>query len=52
MKMRLDFNDNWMVKMNHSEWKKVMIPHDAMQEEARNADAKGGSASGFFHGGH
>lgn len=49
--MRLEFNENWMMKSEHSEWKRVTIPHDAMLEEKRDAKAEGGCAVGFFHGG-
>lgn len=49
--MRREFNDGWMFRSEHSDWKNVTIPHDAMLEETRDAQATGASASGFFHGG-
>lgn len=39
------------MKTSLSDWKNVTIPHDAMLEETRDAEAKGASASGFFPGG-
>ncbi len=44
--IRYNFNDNWSCN-----GKDVSLPHDAMILEARQADAPGGSAVGFFPGG-
>ena len=49
--MRLEFNKDWLIKSKDSGWRKIEIPHDAMLENGRDAEAKGGSASGFFKGG-
>jgi beta-galactosidase len=49
--MRKNFNEDWLFRANQNEWKKVTLPHDAMLEGQRDADAEGASASGFFHGG-
>ncbi len=43
---RYEFNTGWTCNGNE-----VTLPHDAMIEGERSADAPGGSAVGFFHGG-
>jgi beta-galactosidase len=54
------FNDDWAVRrkisgfvdlMGGAEWQKVTLPHDAMIEFARSADAPGGASAAFFPGG-
>lgn len=44
--IRFDFNGGWVCN-----GKSVSVPHDAMLEAGRKADAPGGSAVGFFVGG-
>ncbi len=44
--IRFDFNAGWTCN-----GKTVNVPHDAMLEAGRKADAPGGSAVGFFQGG-
>lgn len=44
--MRVDFNKEWKFKGQI-----ITLPHDAMLQEKRSADAPGKSASGFFVGG-
>lgn len=48
---RISFNDDWLFCRQGSEQKGVTLPHDAMLEETRSTDAKGGSACAFFPGG-
>ena len=43
-----DFNANWQFKKEGGEFKTVTLPHDAMLEETRSADAKSGSAQAYF----
>ena len=54
------FNDDWTVRrkisgfvdlMGGAASKRVTLPHDAMIEFDRSADASGGASSGFFPGG-
>lgn len=49
--MKISLNRNWKYKKADGGWKEITIPHDAMLSEKRSADAKSGSASGFFSGG-
>ena len=49
--MKKNFNDGWSFLKSGETWKKVNLPHDAMLEEKRTADAGGKSAAGFFPGG-
>ncbi len=48
---RYDFNSDWQFSSKNGEAKKVTLPHDAMIETVRTADAPGGSAVAFFQGG-
>ena len=48
---RISFNDNWVFCKQGGTPKNVTIPHDAMLEETRTPDARGGSACAFFPGG-
>ena len=48
--MKIDFNDNWNYK-NGDVWEKVRLPHDAMIDGVRSADAAGGAACAYFGGG-
>ena len=49
--MRVDFNSGWQFSKMDGVWKKVDLPHDAMLEGKRSAEAEGKSAAGFFPGG-
>lgn len=49
--MRVDFNSGWRFSKMDGVWKKVDLPHDAMLEGKRSAEAEGKSAAGFFPGG-
>ena len=49
--LRQSFNKDWLFyKAGREGRRKVTLPHDAMLEEARTADAPSGSAGAFFHG--
>lgn len=48
--MRQNFNDNWIYK-NGEIWERVTLPHDAMINSKRRADAEGGAACAYFDGG-
>lgn len=48
------FHDNWQIRKDGEPVKAarpVILPHDAMLHEERQADAAGGSAHGYFPGG-
>ena len=47
---RQSFNDGWKFGRAGEEKHPVFLPHDAMQEEKRDAEAAGGSACAFFPG--
>lgn len=44
------FNDGWMYGVKGREKKRVVLPHDAMLAEERDAGSAGGSACAFFPG--
>lgn len=48
--MRQLFNENWKYK-NGETWENVTLPHDAMINSRRRADAAGGGACAYFDGG-
>ena len=48
--MRQLFNENWNYK-NGEKWEKVTLPHDAMIDAGRRANAAGGAACAYFDGG-
>lgn len=49
--LRQSFNEGWsFYKAGREGRRTVMLPHDAMLEEARTPDAPSGSAGAFFHG--
>ena len=49
--LRQSFNEDWIFnKAGKEERRKVTLPHDAMLEEKRTADAPSGSAGAYFHG--
>lgn len=48
---RAAFNDNWQFCKQGGAQKSVFLPHDAMLEETRSPEAKGGSTCAFFPGG-
>ncbi|MDE5933069.1 MAG: DUF4982 domain-containing protein [Lachnospiraceae bacterium] len=48
---RQSFNKGWsFYKAGKEDRRAVTLPHDAMLEEKRTADAPGGSAGAYFHG--
>ena len=50
--LRIDFNAGWRFRKKGAEkWVSVTLPHDAMLNEERSAESKGGSAIGYFTGG-
>lgn len=49
--VRQSFNDGWSFGRAGAGKRKVTLPHDAMLEERRTADAPSGSAGAYFHGG-
>lgn len=50
--MKHQFCDNWTFRMaDENDAKSVLIPHDAMQERGRSADAPSGRSEAFFLGG-
>lgn len=49
--LRQSFNEDWLFyKAGKEDRRKVTLPHDAMLEEMRTADATSGSAGAYFHG--
>lgn len=49
--LRQSFNEDWLFyKAGKEDRRKVTLPHDAMLEEMRTADAPSGSAGAYFHG--
>ena len=49
--LRQSFNEDWLFyKAGKEDSRKVTLPHDAMLEEMRTADAPSGSAGAYFHG--
>ncbi len=53
MMLKIDFCKNWNFrKFESSEpWRNIVVPHDAMIEEARNPECESGSAGAYFPGG-
>ena len=47
---RTPFNDNWEFARDDAPFAPVVVPHDAMLGNRRDADAPAGSASGYYHG--
>lgn len=47
---KIDFNENWLFRIQNSDWKKITLPHDAQLLDGRRSDAPGGSGHGFFDG--
>lgn len=48
------FHDNWLMRKAEEPIeaaRRVVLPHDAMIHEKRQANAEGGSAHGYFPGG-
>lgn len=45
------WNEEWILKKQDGTKRRIMLPHDAMIEEERDAGAPGGSACAFFPGG-
>ena len=48
---RLDFCGDWTFSRDGADFKPVVVPHDAMLEAGRDANAPAGSNSGYFRGG-
>ncbi len=48
---RSGFNEGWTFKKRGGEAVPVVLPHDAMQTEARRADSPSGSGCAFYEGG-
>ncbi len=48
---KIDFNTGWKYRKAGGEYKEIVLPHDAMIHEKREANAPGGSALAFFPGG-
>lgn len=48
---RTAFVEDWLFKKEGGEPQKVRLPHDAMQEQGRAADAPSGSGGAFYLGG-
>lgn len=49
--LRQSFNEGWLLyKAGKKSRRTVTLPHDAMLEEKRTADAPSGSAGAYFHG--
>ena len=46
-----DYNADWQFKKEGGEFRTVTLPHDAMLEETRLAEAKSGSAQAYYPGG-
>ena len=47
---RVSFCDGWEFARNGGLFEPVVVPHDAMLANRRDADAPAGSASGYYHG--
>lgn len=48
---RQSFQKDWLFGKNIGAMRKITLPHDAMQEEGRGADAPSGTGGAFFLGG-
>ena len=48
---RTSFCTGWEFSRNGADYEPVVVPHDAMLGERRDADAPAGSASGYYYGG-
>lgn len=48
---RLQFNEGWSFGESGKEKAPVLLPHDAMQQQGRNADAPSGKGGAYFLGG-
>nr|WP_314464751.1 glycoside hydrolase family 2 TIM barrel-domain containing protein [uncultured Clostridium sp.] len=49
---RKAFCKNWLFGIQGTEKKEIILPHDAMQEQGRSADAPSGRSEAFFLGGN
>lgn len=48
---RQSFQKDWLFGKSADAMRKITLPHDAMQEEGRKADAPSGTGGAFFNGG-